>query len=62
MPTDQCTIWPEAFVGEGMYINSSNDAIALNGERAMAEAISMMNAWLTANGHGESAVTYKLRD
>ena len=62
VPTDQCTIWPEAFVGEGMYINSSNDAIALNGERTMAEAISMMNAWLTANGHGESAVTYKLRD
>jgi len=44
------------------YINSSNDSVSLNGKRTKAEAISLMTAWLDKNEHGNSAITYKLRD
>jgi len=47
---------------DGEYINSSNDSVSLNGKRTKAEAISLMTAWLDKNGHGNSAITYKLRD
>lgn len=60
--SDDCSTWPEAFVGEGTYVNSANASLSLNGERTMAEAKSMTNAWLTSEGHGDAAVTYKLRD
>jgi len=46
----------------GDYINSSNDSVSLNGKRTKAEAISLMTAWLDKNDHGNSAITYKLRD
>jgi len=46
----------------GEYVNSSNDSVSLNGKRTKAEAISLMTAWLEKNGHGNSAITYKLRD
>lgn len=57
-----CKTWPCAYVGEGIYINSSNDSLSLQGERTMAEAIVMTNAWLEEHLHGQAAVTYKLRD
>ncbi len=57
-----CDSWPSAYIGEGTYINSSNDTLTLNGERAMAEATTMTNAWLEQHGHGNGAVTYRLRD
>ena len=44
------------------YVNSSNDSVSLNGKRTKAEAISLMTAWLDKNDHGNSAITYKLRD
>ena len=47
---------------DGEYVNSSNDSVSLNGKRTKAEAISLMTAWLDKNGHGNSAITYKLRD
>jgi leucyl-tRNA synthetase len=47
---------------DGEYINSSNDSVSLNGKRTKAEAISLMTAWLDKNEHGNSAITYKLRD
>jgi leucyl-tRNA synthetase len=47
---------------DGEYVNSSNDSVSLNGKRTKAEAISLMTAWLEKNGHGNSAITYKLRD
>jgi leucyl-tRNA synthetase len=47
---------------DGEYINSSNDSVSLNGKRTKAEAISLMTAWLDKNDHGNSAITYKLRD
>jgi leucyl-tRNA synthetase len=47
---------------DGEYVNSSNDSVSLNGKRTKAEAISLMTAWLNKNEHGNSAITYKLRD
>ena len=47
---------------DGEYVNSFNDSVSLNGKRTKAEAISLMTAWLDKNGHGNSAITYKLRD
>jgi leucyl-tRNA synthetase len=47
---------------DGQYVNSSNDSVSLNGKRTKAEAISLMTAWLDKNEHGNSAITYKLRD
>jgi leucyl-tRNA synthetase len=47
---------------DGEYVNSSNDSVSLNGRRSKAEAISLMTAWLDKNDHGNSAITYKLRD
>jgi leucyl-tRNA synthetase len=46
----------------GEYVNSSNDSVSLNGKRTKAEAISLMTSWLDKNDHGNSAITYKLRD
>ena len=61
-PSIDCATWPEAFVGEGTYVNSANASISLNGETSMENAITMINAWLEREGVGHSAVTYKLRD
>ena len=47
---------------DGEYVNSSNESVSLNGKRTKAEAISLMTAWLNKNDHGNSAITYKLRD
>jgi leucyl-tRNA synthetase len=47
---------------DGEYVNSSNDSVSLNGKRTKAEAISLMTSWLDKNDHGNSAITYKLRD
>jgi leucyl-tRNA synthetase len=47
---------------DGEYVNSSNDSVSLNGKHTKAEAISLMTAWLDKNDHGNSAITYKLRD
>jgi len=61
-PTLDTGQWPEAYVGEGTYVNSSNDSLALDGERSVADAIATTNAWLAAHGHGEGTITYRLRD
>ncbi|MFM8868099.1 MAG: leucine--tRNA ligase [Ilumatobacteraceae bacterium] len=61
-PTLDCSAWPEAFVGEGDYVNSRNATLTLDGLGSMASAISAMNVWLESNGCGTSAITYKLRD
>ncbi|MFZ9864595.1 MAG: leucine--tRNA ligase [Ilumatobacteraceae bacterium] len=54
--------WPEAFVGDGAYINSSNSGVSLDGIESIEEGKSRMNAWLAANGHGEPTINFKLRD
>lgn len=60
--SDDCSKWPQAFVGEGTYINSQNDSLTLNGKRTIEEATLLANTWLEANKCGASAVTYRLRD
>ena len=57
-----CDNWADAFVGDAPYVNSSNDSLSLDGLTSIAEAKSLTNGWLAANGHGEATVTYKLRD
>ena len=54
--------WEGAFVGDAPYVNSSNGTLDLNGITSVAEAKRLTNEWLEANGHGQAAVTYKLRD
>ncbi|MSO59359.1 MAG: leucine--tRNA ligase [Ilumatobacteraceae bacterium] len=61
-PSDDCATWPSAFVGEGNYVHSANDTLSLNGQRSIADAKNLMNAWLTERNLGEATVTYRLRD
>ena len=61
-PSKDCSTWPEAFVGDGMVIDSANDTVSLDGITSVAEAKSVMGEWLRAKGVGEPTVTYRLRD
>mgnify|MGYP000223634394 CR=1 FL=1 len=61
-PTTDTATWPVAFVGDAAYINSTNDSLDLTGISSVAEGVAATNAWLEANGHGEAAITYRLRD
>src|SRR4029079_17392121 len=45
--------WPVACVGEASYVNSRSDSLVLDGERTVAEAKAMTNAWLEQRGEGE---------
>ena len=60
-PTDTAT-WPEAFVGDAPYVNSSNESLRLDGIAEVAAAKALTEEWLAAHGHGEATVNYKLRD
>jgi leucyl-tRNA synthetase len=53
----------KAYVGEGPAINSANPAagITLDG-LGVADAKARIIAWLEERGHGDGAVTYRLRD
>jgi leucyl-tRNA synthetase len=55
------TNWTEAYVGDGVGINSENDEVSLNG-RSVAEAKRVIGEWLEQTGKGAPTVTYKLRD
>ena len=57
-----CSTWPSAFVGDGVYINSENGSLSLNGLASISEATTVINAWLAENNCGEPTVTYRLRD
>ena len=61
-PSVDCASWPEAFVGEGTYVNSRNDTLSLDGLTEISVAKGRTNEWLTANNVGSTAITYKLRD
>ena len=54
--------WDSAFVGDAPFVNSSNDSLDLNGIDSVATAKQLTNQWLAEHGHGEAAITYKLRD
>jgi leucyl-tRNA synthetase len=51
----------KAFTGDGPAINSANDEISLDG-LGVADAKRTIIDWLSAQGAGESTITYKLRD
>ncbi len=51
----------QAYVGEGVAINSANDEIDLNG-LGIAEAKERIMAWLVERESGDTTVTYRLRD
>lgn len=61
-PSTDCSTWPQAFDGDGEYIDSANDSVSLNGLTSIAEAKARMNDWLQRNGHGIPTTTYRLRD
>ena len=48
---DDATDWPDAYVGDGVAINSTNESLTLNGLRVDA-AKQAMNDWLEANQLG----------
>ena len=51
----------DAYVGEGLTINSSNDDISLDG-LGVEDAKARITDWLEAKGLGERTVNYRLRD
>jgi len=53
--------WPEAYVGEGIGMASTNESVSLDG-LPTPEAKRVIGEWLEAHGVGEPTVTYKLRD
>ncbi|MET0420299.1 MAG: class I tRNA ligase family protein, partial [Acidimicrobiia bacterium] len=53
--------WPEAFTGDGVAINSTNEHVSLDG-MVVDDAKRRITAWLDATGGGAPAVTTKLRD
>jgi leucyl-tRNA synthetase len=57
-PADQ---WPEAYEGDGVGMNSTNDEVSLDG-LPTPEAKQRIVAWLEESGNGAPAITYKLRD
>jgi leucyl-tRNA synthetase len=61
-PSVHTDTWPEAFIGEGTFVNSANADVSLDGERTVAEAKALIVEWLEAAGHGRGTITYKLRD
>jgi leucyl-tRNA synthetase len=66
-PTLDTAAWPEAFVGEAPYVNSTNagveaDILDINGLADIGDAKRRVNAWLEAHGAGRATVNYKLRD
>ena len=61
-PTLDTDRWPDAFVGDAPYVNSSNRGVDLNGMTSVDDGIETINAWLEAEGVGEATITYKLRD
>ena len=61
-PTTDCSQWPEAYVGDGTYIDSANNSLSLNGLTSIAEAKTRINTWLQEKGYGEPTTTYRLRD
>ena len=61
-PAVDTSTWPEAFVGDGVYINSSQGDLNLNGLTSVDEGKSAMNTWLEANDRGNANINFKLRD
>jgi leucyl-tRNA synthetase len=61
-PTLDTSRWPEAFIGDAPYVNSSNKGVDLNGMTSVSDGVAAINAWLEDEGVGEATITFKLRD
>lgn len=61
-PSTDCATWPCAFTGDGVYIDSANESMSLNGLTSIEEATLRIVEWLTAHQLGEGTTTYRLRD
>ena len=61
-PSLETSTWPEAFIGDAHYVNSSNDTLDLNSLATKVDGVAATNAWLEANDRGEATINYKLRD
>ena len=61
-PSLDTSTWPEAFIGDAHYVNSSNDTLDLNSLATKVDGVAATNAWLEANDRGEATINYKLRD
>ncbi|MDQ1468079.1 MAG: leucyl-tRNA synthetase, partial [Actinomycetota bacterium] len=57
-PADE---WPEAYVGDGVAMASTNSQVSLDG-LATPEAKKRIGEWLERTGFGAPTITYKLRD
>jgi leucyl-tRNA synthetase len=53
--------WTEAYVGDGVAMNSSNDEVSLDGLR-VDEAKRVITEWLESTERGAATINYKLRD
>jgi leucyl-tRNA synthetase len=53
--------WREAYVGDGLGVNSANDTVSLDGLPTL-EAKRVIIDWLQSSGRGQGTTTYKLRD
>ncbi|WP_040161876.1 leucine--tRNA ligase [Mobilicoccus massiliensis] len=51
----------QAFVGDGVAVNSANDEVSLDG-LPVADAKARIVEWLVGKGAGEGTVNYRLRD
>ncbi len=58
---DDARAWPEAYVGPGVAVGSTNDEVSLDGLDTPA-AKARIGEWLEHSGWGRPTVTYKLRD
>src|SRR5262249_34678874 len=61
-PTLDTSTWPEAFIGDAPYVNSSNGrGLDLDGLSQVVEGKRLTNAWLEANDRGYGPINFKLR-
>ena len=61
-PSLNTATWPEAFVGDGAYVNSSSGDLSLDGVASVADGKRVVNEWLQRNARGHATINYKLRD
>ncbi|MCU1396428.1 MAG: leuS [Ilumatobacteraceae bacterium] len=55
--------WPEAFVGDGTYVQSANaGGLDLNGLTSVADGKRITADWLSERGAGHGTTNFKLRD
>ena len=62
-PSLDTSTWPEAFVGDAPYVQSSNsEGLELNGLASVIDGVRLTSEWLVAHGRGYGTVNFRLRD